>query len=382
MATRGATASHTFLKLHQPVEENNYPASRVFQPQRTYTFPYKFVIPEHLPPVSCNHKTDLSEIKHAHTKSPPTLRLTAGSQQLCEISYLIRVTISQRVFDNHQKRDTIIDYTRKLHVIPSLKGRVHSGTLDDLVTYVSRTELQVKSRWKRRALGRLVAVASMPKPIGFLFARSHLTSTVDAIVTVHLQFEPVGASQPPRLRTVFTTLKALTLISTTPWKNYPRVKDVFVEQIRRWAHVETKTLPAVDISSTQWTRQTSRQSTNFSIERALPSDSTDEPTLSPTSTDYFYKASVIFPISLPRNRGLLPTFHSCFVSRTYALELHVSYHMPDASILPRIMMLETPVTVTTLGNQDGSCTPSPQLTEEREDELSPLVVSSARCYAS
>ncbi|KAJ5623681.1 hypothetical protein N7490_012286 [Penicillium lividum] len=49
--------------------------------------------------------------------------------------------------------------------------------------------------------------------------------------------------------------------------------------------------------------------------------------------DTYYTASLVILISLPNSQTFVPTFHSCLVSRTYSLDVSLSYHTPAANVL-------------------------------------------------
>jgi hypothetical protein len=82
---------------------------------------------------------------------------------------------------------------------------------------------------------------------------------------------------------------------------------------------------------------------------SLQSDSSAD-TVTGSSASYagnvFYTASIIVPITLPPGKAFVPTFHSCLISRIYALELCVSYQTPNANALASSVTLKIPLQVT------------------------------------
>ncbi|GAB1203599.1 hypothetical protein APSETT445_002235 [Aspergillus pseudonomiae] len=73
------------------------------------------------------------------------------------------------------------------------------------------------------------------------------------------------------------------------------------------------------------------------------------PTTSPTEDrGTYYTAAVIVPITLPQTKAFVPTFHSCLISRTYALDLNLCYHTPNASLLTSRISLRLPIQITSL----------------------------------
>jgi hypothetical protein len=65
------------------------------------------------------------------------------------------------------------------------------------------------------------------------------------------------------------------------------------------------------------------------------------------SGETYYTASVVIPISLPKNKTFVPTFHSCLMSRTYSLDLSLTYHTPGANVLTPTISLRLPIQVIT-----------------------------------
>jgi hypothetical protein len=153
-------ASHTFLKLHQPISEENYPVSPVFNPN---TFPYTVLIQRKyfLRPVIIKW---VMPVFKRHTKLPPTLRLQALSQRLRQTSYFVCATVFGNGPNNAQNRKILAAATMNLHV--TLAWEENPASVPNKSnTYRVHTKQEVSGMWKRRTLGRLLAVASNSKPI-------------------------------------------------------------------------------------------------------------------------------------------------------------------------------------------------------------------------
>ncbi|KAK6837177.1 hypothetical protein RU639_001415 [Aspergillus parasiticus] len=339
-------ASHTLLTLDQPIDEVNYPASRVLRPGKVYKFPYTFIVSNKLPLKPCSHESTHISIRQAHTEAPPSLLLRNLSQSLCEISYLIRVSVCRQNSNNSEKLVTLASCTKPLHLIPVHGEELSFSRSEKHDMYRSSIVQEIKSQWKRQALGRLEAVASTLQPIQ-VPSLCLPTDTVNTYVAVQLQFDPVRDTLPPRLAKIYPTLKQSTLFSTKPQDDYPSINNIIANQMSRGAHVQVSSLPSHTISSIRWTKHMLPQYSGSSgFDQSSQPNSTTEPGLSLTSsTGYYYTASVMLPVSLPSNSDLAPTFHSCLVSRTYALELRLSYRMPNASVFQQMSTLEVPVNI-------------------------------------
>src|SRR5699024_8625814 len=89
-------------------------------------------------------------------------------------------------------------------------------------------------------------------------------------------------------------------------------------------YLETVPLPSLCLGAAHWTRHTD------SRQRML-----------------YYTASIVVPIAPPDGRkAYVPTFHSCLVSRFYALDVSVSYRTPAANIMDPSISLRLPVQMT------------------------------------
>lgn len=57
------------------------------------------------------------------------------------------------------------------------------------------------------------------------------------------------------------------------------------------------------------------------------------------------------PVSLPTgNKVFVPSFHSCLISRIYALDLYLSLNTPSASVSDPILHIKLPIQVSSEGN--------------------------------
>ncbi|KAF7631531.1 hypothetical protein F9C07_2251722 [Aspergillus flavus] len=347
------STSHTFLTLDQPIDDVNYPASRILRPGKVYNFPYTFIVPNRFPLKPCSHEATHTSIRQAHTEAPPSLLLRNLSQSLCEISYLIRVVVCQQ-HPNNGKLETLASCTKPLHLVPVHGGGLSSSRSEKHM-YRSSIVQEVKSQWKRQALGRLEAVVSILQPIQ-VPSLCLPTDTVNTDVALQLRFDPVRDTLPPRLAKIHPTLKQSTLFSTKPQDDYPSIDNIIADQMSRGAHVQVSSLPSHTISSIRWTKHMLPQYSGSSgFDQSSQPSSTTQTGLSLTpSSGCYYTASVMVPVSLPSNSDLAPTFHSCLVSRAYALELRLSYCMPNASVFQRMSTLEVPVKIIGVSTLDTS----------------------------
>jgi hypothetical protein len=91
----------------------------------------------------------------------------------------------------------------------------------------------------------------------------------------------------------------------------------------------------------------------------------------------------LVPLTLPQSKSWIPTFHSCIVSRIYALDLSLSIHTPGTGVRASTVSLCLPVQIAAAGNESAPGLSRPEeLTEAAEaaaDEyLRPRVIEMPR----
>ncbi|GMG01217.1 unnamed protein product [Aspergillus oryzae] len=355
-------AYQTFLRLRQPIEDSAYPMPRVLEAGRTYKFPFTFVVPVRLLPHVCSHAKTNAHVERSHTLLPPSLGdpmlandgkslLNDLAPDMCRISYLIRVSV-QRKPENAPSK-ALASVGKKVRIIPAVDEEPPLNITDD-DSYCVRKEKDVKRGFMRGKLGRLVVASSQPKPVQLCPPNSEATDSVSTAATVHLRFDPVGNEEPPRLGTIWSKLRASSLFSAEPWGDYPSPRNVPWAQIGQGCYTETVPLSTMCVASAHWTKHTSPRGLSRcdSMESTSSSESLTGPSASFTGETY-YTASVVVPITLPKTKAFVPTFHSCLISRIYCLELSLSYHTPNANILTPTATLKIPIQLTSRARSDA-----------------------------
>ncbi|KAJ5174272.1 uncharacterized protein N7482_000149 [Penicillium canariense] len=355
----GRTGSqHMFLKLRQPIEESEYPFPRILEAGRSYDFPFTFVVPDRLLPQVCTHARTNVHIHHAHTMLPPTLGdpMIAGNGKtllddmvpdMSQISYIVRAAVLKRSRTDSHNLKTLANLAKKVRIIPTVEEEPPINVVDHPV-YCTRKEKNVKRGFLRGKLGRLLASAPQPKPIRLLPPSCESSDTVSTMTTVQLRFDPVDDEQPPRLGSMTSKIKASTFYSAGPWDDFPSQSSTAAfSQTGRGLFTESVPLSNMCVGSAKWVKHSA--STECERRDSLQSTTSDDSTVSSASFsgDTYYTASVVVPISLPSNKTFVPTFHSCLMSRTYSLELSLTYHTPSTNVLTPTISLRLPIQVIT-----------------------------------
>lgn len=362
--TNGRTqAYHNFLRLSQPIGEASFPQPRVAEAGRTYKFPFHFVVPDRLLPQACTHQRESDQIHDAHVNLPPSLgdpMLASDGNSLMDdmapdmstISYAIKVRLFRRR-EGGGKPIILADSAKKLRVIPATDEQPPLSITESIEEYyVFRREKDIKKGLFKGKLGRLTMEAVQPKSLRLPPPRSESTCLPTTMATVNLRFDPVDDSaQPPRLGQLWNRLKVATFFGTLPMRNFPTKASISSYESQRGLFVETLNLSSRCVESAQWEQHTSssppayvRRDSTFSISSAT---SNPEPS-STFAGRIFYTAKLLVPMTLPKNRTFTPTFHSCLVSRIYALDFSLSVHTPSGSA--PTLQLKIPLQISSAGN--------------------------------
>lgn len=394
-------AYHNFLKMKQPVDDSQYPEPRVFSAQKVYRFPFTFVVPDQLLPHVCSHGMDDENplIHHAHTQLPPSLgdpmvasdgvRLVDDmAPEFIRISYMIRATIRKKSAPSccssdeveNSKFRTVASVAKKVRIIPTTLELppLDKTIIDDFDSdYSLRKEKDVRRGLLRGKMGRLTVEAAQPKALNVPIRRSKTGKDNDdddddgnaasTSVNLHLRFDPDNSDeQPPSLRSLATKLKVMTFYAARPWTRFPSMSSIGAIDPSQGVYSESITLSRLCLARAQWEKH--GDSSSSSSARRISCQSTSSWSSSsssssspPSSSSSFYPekthytASVVVPISLPRDKSFVPTFHSCLVSRIYALDVSVSYQTPNANVIAPSISLRLPMQITS-----GSTSSSPR----------------------
>ncbi|KAK2738964.1 arrestin domain-containing protein [Colletotrichum kahawae] len=298
--------SQRLLTMDFPISASSYPESQPFQVGQTYNIPFFFIIPHQLTDSICVHGTNSHVVRNNHLRLPSTL---AGwekddlAPRFTKIEYHVWARIS------HQ-RGTEVGGDSK--ILSSSEHRINV-----LTTYPEDPPLSIRrfdthytpsqSKLVRRkffsgSLGRITATAAQPHTMRL---DPYGRSTDACSYQVTLIFEPSSPTATPPLDVSLSSVKLLT---------------------RTWYSSQ----PAQDLPDTSSTRKplsistkVTRLSFQFGAWRSTVTSPTPlEDRQSGTIETYIALLQVGF--RLPTSTHIFPpTFHSCLISRTYALETNI-----------------------------------------------------------
>jgi hypothetical protein len=292
-----------FLRLVQPIDETTLPIPRLASKGQTYTFPFTFVIPQSLLPTACTHTTENQAVKYAHLRLPPSLGDPSVLSQdkddlapdMTRISYAIRVRVA-RMRDADGKTVVLADSSRKIAVSPEFPDEPPVHIENKSKDFVLRKEKDLRKGLLGRKIGRICVFAEQPQPLRLAPNSPCPPSTT---VPVSLTFTPANSEiPPPGLSNLTAKLKTSTYFSTT-----------------RATYIPTPSRATPDPSIGNYTESTLLSSRCISNVKWENNSSSSKPV---------YAAQVVVPITVPKCKHLVPSFSTCFVNRSYILDLSVS----------------------------------------------------------
>ncbi|KAL9128482.1 MAG: hypothetical protein Q9217_002860 [Psora testacea] len=362
--TNGKTeAFQNFLRLVQPLDPSEFPAPRVLEAHKTYRFAFNFVVPERLLPQSCTHPKDESFPEGAHLNLPPSLGdpmvSTLGKclmddmcPDMAKITYSVkcRLTSGRCASRMHM---TIAEGSKKLRIAPALEEapplNAEGGEKDD---YRLRKEKTIHRGMFRKKLGQVTAEAAQPKSLRLNSIHSDATCPVTTMATVNVRFDPEDEdAQPPKLDKLVAKLKVATFFASLPLREIPTKSCDFHYSSVKGIFVETIPLSSRCLANAQWERHTTASETGQDTRLSMSFASNIPMPSSAYRGRSFYTAYVVVPISLPKNNKVfVPSFHTCLISRIYALDLYLHIQTPKATAKDPQLHLKLPVQVSSEAN--------------------------------
>ena len=357
-ATGRSEAFHQFLKLSQPGLEQYFPEDLVLRAGITYEFPFVFAVPQQLLPRVCQHGVQNDSIRDCHLRLPPTFGdKDLSSRQktdddmapdMASVRYGIFVKITELKYKGEDAwRAVIASKARRLRVIPAVEEQPPLHVQKEDGEYVMRREKTVRKGLLKGKLGSLVMEAGQPSAL-HIKSYDNPEARSTTMATVMLRFDPLdGDVPPPKLGNLSSKLKVTTFFASTARHAIP-AKNASLLDLSQGIHAEQLNLSARCMANVEWQKQDpSNPLTQVRRDSAMSTGSLELGTTPEASESYkggvFYTARLLVPVHLPANKAFVPTFHSCLISRIYALKLDLS--VSSVGIGSR-MELKVPLQVT------------------------------------
>jgi len=382
--TQAIKATHTFLKLVQPIPTATLMQINDIQANETRLVPFTFVVPGHALPTICRHHTESPAVRDAHLQLPPSLG--AGSEvpseedgtgitkledycpNMVTISYFIRVKLHKAngVDDEGRARTRLVaEETRKLRVIPATAEHPPINIEGQEEEYCLRRVKAIKRGMFKPSSGHFIMESTQPSPLRLpaptlSCANLNMESLVHTVGTVTLRFDPDNANDaPPKLAMLNSKLKILTFYQSTPLEDWPK-RTTLMHDSRRQVNIDTVSLSSRNMGSVQWRRH---DSTTGPAIQPIPAP----PTHNANPNKPYYFAQLLVPLTLPPNKHFVPTFHSCLVSRIYSLELSQEFKATGNN-LNQSCTLRIPVQILSEPREGAGTVPTPAYAEPDEED--------------
>ncbi|KAK5945597.1 hypothetical protein PMZ80_002802 [Knufia obscura] len=412
------TGRHTFLRVQQPISPESLPEDMLGKANTAYIVPFTFIVPDRLLPYICSHKTANDEVKKAHLRLPPSIGdpMLSGvgnalmddlSPEMARICYSIKAKVGKaspatgRTIHSEEK-------IARIRIVSAREEEPPLSIDEQSTSYVLRKEKNVRKGVFKigKKLGRLTAEVTQPRSLNLPVPASATKSSVTTMAAVTLRFDPATLQeQPPQMANLVAKLKVNTFFGAAAYTVIPEVAKFNNWSTMHGLYPETVALSCRNIGSVAWTKhnpedskrtggngldELQRRDSNFSTVSSTSSSSLASIPGASSSYDSslpFYTAKVLVPVSLPHtsvsdeeglgtsikspvglNRNskriiFTPTFHSCLVSRSYTLELGLSFHPASSAgsssnaLTQSSMTLRTPIQI----SQEGAIAPPAEM---------------------
>ncbi|KAJ5109454.1 hypothetical protein N7456_006129 [Penicillium angulare] len=324
----------TFLRMDSPVHESMQHVE--LQPGIQYDIPFKFIVPRELPVHVCHHKCCSAQLQQEHLNLPSSLGHASNSfgvahdmapkeaQVIYEIAFTIWDTDNSK--DGSMKK--IQEYNFPIYILPKRRELAPVFVHSRSGYYRLNSQKPLSKGLFRSSLGLLRASTAQPSAIQIPTTLSRDNVELTTTLRVDITFEPAHPQiKPPSRITPTLHLKAMTFWGMEPWEQFP-------DQ----THASTW-----DARKAYWFENIPLSSNKLILHwrSCLPARKSDhEP-----SCHTAYMTSIDIPIVLPGNYLYSPTFHSCFISRVYALSASLSFHSHDKAHGTSRLSLKTPVQI-------------------------------------
>lgn len=371
-----SSAFHTFLRLTQPIENSQIPEGHIMKAGLTYEFLFTFVVPERLLPQACTHQITDHSVTEAHLSLPPSLGdpMMAGdgktllddmSPYNARVSYAIRVLILKRK-KNNERPSMLADIQKKIKILPAVLEapplNTFEGNDDDYVFSITKS---IRKGLFAAKTGYLTVEAVQPLPFYLSHPTKQDNCPITTMATLKLRFESFETQvKPPKLSMLNSRLKIGTFYSSVPLTSIPLKSDTFHYEGNRGIYVDTISLASRCVEGVQWIKDDTpiRRDSAISLSRIGATESNKrrdrkQRASSPLLDGPTYAASILIPLTLPKHKSFIPTFHSCLVSRIYLLDLVLSV---NSGTTGSNMHLKIPIQIASTGNPDARPQISPE----------------------
>ncbi|KAM3509011.1 hypothetical protein MY11210_006506 [Beauveria gryllotalpidicola] len=327
---------HHFLLLDMPPDSKTattttpplLPSDRILRAGRTYTLPFYFVVPERLPLGACSHRCEHPSVREHHLRLPPSTRTWGdrddASPETARVQYCVSASVLQRsVFAPEP-----VSVLRGYHPVNVLPVHAEDAPLDvgrggdKGAEYKLTSSKVLRKSLVSRKMGTVAVEAAQPRAVVISSDARHVSPTrialklaffptarVDGgVSSSSLSSSPPGAGSEeallPTVHSITAKLVAKTYYNTSHMGAFP-------DRDRR---------NELNFGASMYYTDTSR-TTDVQFDR---DEGWRVQNRADQSSAWAMALDAGFQLPVDRKKMLLPTFHSCLLSRTYILRLVLS----------------------------------------------------------
>ncbi|KAJ5822988.1 hypothetical protein N7447_005328 [Penicillium robsamsonii] len=310
--------THRFQTIKFRIDDTDLPPGNIFQKNYEYRFKFAFDGPARLSGVSCNHFIRNVLVREAHLQPPPSFgdSTIAGfdgrlhndfAPSACKIIYKIQAKLSRKSLASAEPQ-IMLQRSLNIRVKPTGQALIPSSMYSGSQYHPQQT-IDIRNRGSNLTLGRLVATIIAPE---LFYLPSHETNgSMRQTVRISLRYDKIGRHEDlPRVHSLRGRLIATTFFTNTFHCDIPaKKKDIFGQATNFSDSILTRF--SHPITSLKWTSEQSAYSSS----------------------------TLLVPVNIS-HQYIIPTFHSCHISRVYTLELRLKVHgAPSVEIAAPIHIL-------------------------------------------
>lgn len=345
-SARTVTTAHRFLELTQPDLIFRIPEDRSFKREYLYEFPFEFAIPGRMLQNTCRHEVASLLVHTCHTSMPPSF----GDHELADVTdYAPRhASVKYRVVANIQKISgtgecsEIASASEPVRFMPKERvGEPDVGTWE--ASRQSHAEMAISKLWSKPS-GKLTITSTQSTPFVLKdFRKSVWRSELSGRVKINLVFWPANDEvKPPAQIDLNAFLRTTTVSAVRPLTHLPSDDPWFGPQIDRHTAPSIILSPQL-VQNIEWVRG-SYESTRLDEDCPSYEASPVEARPQNMTSKLCYSAHITISLDATSTSLLVPTFHSCLITRGYDLDLRLS--LPGSAVgLGPAMRLGIPVWV-------------------------------------
>jgi hypothetical protein len=343
---RTVTTAHRFLELTQPNVLNDFSECRVLKAGCVYEVPFEFAIPDRMLPAKCRHAVTSPLVHRLHTSMPPSFGdhelgdATDYAPRHASVKYRIVATIQGLA--KSQKNREIASCSERICFRPP--GSTMAPSVDDYdpARHI-REEVSLRRLWKRSP-GKIVVTSVQSSPFRIKDIDSSVSrSELSGQVKIELEFHPAyNGAQPPERIDLDSILRTKTTSAVIPLPQLPS------EHPWHGPERDEHSAPSVILSSRaigniDWVINS--HDPTWSGEKCPAYDvASSDGSVQDASLPHYYTTQIVASLDAAVGFSLVPTFHSCLISRAYEVRLRLSVQ-DSATVFGSTIRLTLPVQI-------------------------------------